>query len=202
MAELNNLDQITDKIYLEGIEKAERESRSILLKTQQEREQLLSDAKRQADEIITQAQREAERMARRVEKELQLKGKQFISDLQHEVQYLLNEKIVEKGVKGAFADEDFTKSIIMEAVKSWKEGKGLELILPAEMEGKLKAAFANSIEQHSKNLIITFNRKITGGFRIGVKDGTYQVSFTEQDFIQLFQPYLTSQAQKLLFSEK
>ena len=60
MAELNNLDQITDKIYLEGIERAEKESKSILSKTEKEREQILSEAREQADQIITQAKRESE----------------------------------------------------------------------------------------------------------------------------------------------
>lgn len=199
MAELNNLDQITDKIYLEGIEKAELASKSILSKAEKQKEQILKEAKETADQMISQASREAERRSRSVEKELQLKGRQLISDLQYEIQHLLNEKIIKKDVKGAFADENFTKSIILEAVKNWKSDEDLELVLPSELERKMKATFGKSILQHAQNLTVTFDGRITGGFRIGLKGGSYQISFTEQDFIQLFQPYLSSQTQKLLF---
>ena len=175
MKELNNLDQLTNRIYHEGIEKVEKASEQIRFQAEKEKERILQDASERADQIITDAKREAERISRSTEKELQLKGKQFLSDLQYEIQHLLSRRIMETGVKGAFADGDFIKSIIMEVVRKWKNNTELELVLSSELEGKLKAAFSNSVQQYSKNLTVTFDNQVSGGFRIGVKNDVYQI---------------------------
>lgn len=200
MTDLNNLDLLTDKVYQEGIARVEKETGLLRTQAEQERREMLESAKAEADQLVSQAKREAERLRRSVEKELQLKGKQFISDLQQEVHDLLKEKIITQSVQGAFADQKFLQEVIQEAVKGWNEQENLEMIFPKALENKLKSAFVNSIEQQIPDLKLTFSDQISGGFRIGTQDESYQVSFTEADFIHLFEPYLTQQTSKLLFA--
>lgn len=200
MAELNNLDKLTDKIYKAGIEKAEKESQTILTETEARRQQMLKDAGDEAAAIVAKARKEAERLTRSAENELQLKGRQLISDLKSEIEGLLSHKILDAGVKGAFADTSFLQTAILETISYWKSGNDLELILPGPMERKLGEAFQQSIREKAPNLAVSFSDRLKGGFRIAKKSDAYQLSFSEDDFITLFRSYLTEQTDKVLFS--
>jgi len=200
MKELNNLDQLADKIYQEGIEKAQRESKSILSSAAAERAKMLEAAQEEAKKIVDNAQREASRIARSTEQELIRKGKQLISDLKVEIHQLLGEKILAKNTQTALADTSFLQTAILEAIRSWEATDSLELVLPSKLEDKLGEAFQQSVREHAQNLTITFNDRLSSGFRITEKEQAYQISFTESDFIALFTPYLEEQTAKLFFS--
>jgi V/A-type H+-transporting ATPase subunit E len=199
MKELNNLDQLADKIYQEGIEKAQRESKSILSSAAAERAKMLEAAREEAKKIVGDAQREASRIARSTEQELIRKGKQLISDLKVEIHRLLGDKILAKNTQAALVDVSFLQTAILEAIRCWEATDSLELVLPSELEDKLGEAFQQSVREHAQNLTITFNNRLRSGFRITEKEQAYQISFTESDFIALFTPYLEEQTAKLFF---
>ncbi|MEQ9300638.1 MAG: V-type ATP synthase subunit E [Cyclobacteriaceae bacterium] len=201
MTEVSNLDILTDKIYREGIEKAEKDSKAILDKAEVKRTELLEAARSEAQKTIAQAQREAARISRTVENELLLKGKQLISDLKSEVHQVLTQKVLTRSTKAAFADTEFLKSAILAAIDTWQPTNDLEVVLPKELEDKLEGAFHQSICDHAKNLTITFSNKLTGGFRIAEKDQGYQIAFSDEEFIALFKSYLDHQTEQLLFRQ-
>lgn len=201
MAEINNLDKLTDKIYQEGIEKAEQESKRLLTNAEAERIFVLENASNQAKKIIADATSEARRISRSMEKEVQLKGKQLVSDLKGEIQNLLSLKVLKEPTREAFGDNNFIQEAILEAIASWKPTDDLELMLPGDLESKLEQAFKQLVKAHSKNLNITFNNQLKGGFQILEKVNSYKISFTEEDFIALFSPYLEEQTSKTLFKQ-
>ena len=45
----------------------------------------------------------------------------------------------------------------------------------------------------------SFSKKVSGGFRIGPKEGGYFVSFTDETFNELISEYLRPATKKLLF---
>ncbi|MEM6842480.1 MAG: V-type ATP synthase subunit E [Bacteroidota bacterium] len=201
MPEINNLEKLTDKIYQEGVRKAEEKSEAIVKSAEEERNRILAEAEAEAKRIIAEAQQQATRAARSTENELTLKGKQLISDLKVEIHQLLSAKILENGMSDAFADVSFLQSAILEAIRSWNSVDNLELMLPSELEKKLEKAFHHSVREHAENLTITFNDKISGGFRIAKKDDFYQISFSENEFNDLFKSYLSEKTNQLLFNE-
>ena len=200
MADMNNLDKLTDKIYQEGIERAENESTRILSKAEAERIRILDGAKQQAKKITDHATSEANKLTRSVEKELQLKGKQLVSDLKGEIQNLLSRKILKAPTKEAFSDVAFIQEAILKAIDSWAPTDDLELLLPTELENKLEKNFQQSIRDYSKNLTVTFNDQLQGGFKISERSDSYQISFTDEDFIHLFNSYLEEQTTNILFT--
>jgi V/A-type H+-transporting ATPase subunit E len=199
MAEINNLDILTNKIYQEGIEKAQKESKEILSKAEADRGQILEAANIEAKKMITNAEKEAARITRSMEKELQLNGKQLLSDLKNEIQNMLSKKILKTNIKAAFIDVLFLQDVIIEAIKSWDPTDDLELILPRKLENKLDIAFTKSISDHIINLAITYDNSLKGGFVIIKKSDAYKVSFSEEDFVALLAPYLSKQVNALLF---
>ncbi len=200
MKELNNLDQLADKIYQEGIEKAQQESSAMLARATADRDRILEAAREEAKKIIADAHREATQIAQSTEQELLRKGKQLISDLKVEIHRMLSDKILKGNTQAALADVEFLQEAIREAIASWDATDGLELVLPPELEHKLGEAFRQSIHEYAKNLTVTFSGRLSGGFRIVEKDQAYQISFTESDFIALFTPYLEEQTSQKLFS--
>ncbi|MEM9671068.1 MAG: V-type ATP synthase subunit E [Bacteroidota bacterium] len=201
MKELNNLDQLADKIYQEGIEKAQRESKAILSAAEAERAKLLAVAQEEAKKIVTDAKREADRIARSNEQEIIRKGKQLISDLKVKIHQVVADKVLVNNTQAALADVSFLQQAILEAIHSW-EADSLELVLPQKLENKLEEAFQNSVREHAKNLIISFDDRMSEGFKITERDQAYQISFTENDFIELFTPYLEEQTAQLLFTSE
>lgn len=196
---INNLEKLTDQIYQEGIEKAEKQSQKMLKEAEAEKAVILNNAKAEAESILEEAQREANRLQHSVESELNLKAKQFISDLKAKIEGLLSQKIIETTTKAALADVDFMQSAITDVLKHWKETNDLELILPKGLEDKLNSAFARRIKELTPNMTITFESTLNGGFRIAKKADNYQISFSDDDFIEIFKSYLSEQTNKVLF---
>lgn len=196
---INNLEKLTDQIYQEGIEKAEKQSKKLLEEAEIEKAVILKNAKAEAEGIIEEAQRESQRLKLSVESELELKSKQFMSDLKAKIKDLLSQKIVDKGTKEALFDVDFLQSAIMEILKHWKGTNHLELILPQALEDKIKTAFTSRIKEVAPNLSITFESHLNAGFRIARKDDNYQISFSDDDFIDIFRSYLSEQTNEVLF---
>lgn len=196
---INNLEKLTDQIYKEGIEKAQQDSKKIRQEAAAEKDTILKNAKAEAAGIIEEAQREANRLQKSVESELELKAKQFMSDLKVKIQGSLSQKIIEPNTKAALADVNFMQSIIADVLKHWKDTNDLELILPKDLEAKLNGAFTQSIKKQAPNLTITFKSSLNGGFRIAKKADNYQISFSDDDFIEIFKSYLSEQTNEVLF---
>lgn len=198
---ISNLEKLSDQIYQEGIEKAEKKSQEILQEANAEKEKILAQARKEAKIIVDEARSEATHLQRSVENELILKGRQFLSDLKAKIIDLLSDKIIKANTQEAFTDVAFMQIVITEVVKTWNTEEDFILILPADLEQKLKGSFTRSIQEMIPNIFITFENVIDRGFRIGKKSDSYHVSFSEEDFVEIFKSYLFEQANKLLFKD-
>ncbi len=201
MAEVNNLEHLTNQIYQEGVEKAEIKSKDIIEEAEKRKEALLKQAEEEANQIISEAKKESARIHRSIVNELNLKGDQFMSDLKGEINNVLSEKIIDKNVEEAFADVEFFKSLIKESVGHWKELDELEVTLSQSIEMKMRKVLSTSIIQSLPNLSINFSGRFDSGFRIAKKGDSYQISFGEEDFKNLFRSYLTEQVNEILFNK-
>jgi V/A-type H+-transporting ATPase subunit E len=196
---LDNLEKLTDQIYKEGIEKAEAQSKKMIQEAEAEKALILKNAKAEAEKILEEAERESRRLKLSVESELELKAKQFTSDFKLKIQNLLAQKIVDHTTKEALADVSFMQTIIADVLKHWKNSDEVELILPKKLEGKINGAFKRRIHEVAPNMIIHFESNPNDGFRIARKEDHYQISFSDDDFIEIFKSYLSEQTKKVLF---
>ena len=76
----------------------------------------------------------------------------------------------------------------------------LALILPESLQKELEP-FVNSELSKTLNAGVeaSFSKKVSGGFKIGPKEGGYFVSFTDETFDQLISEYLRPATKKILF---
>lgn len=198
------LQELTEKIYQEGVNKAKDESEKIVSTAQKKAEDILASARKEADDIVVHARKEAEELSKNSMNELQLSARQLISDIRQKIIHLIETKAVEPETKKSFKDVEFTQSIIKELVKNWNP-KGddmvdLKILLPAEQQKDFEKFFkAKASDVLGKGAEVFFSDKIKGGFKIGPKEGGYLISFSDEDFDNLFRGYLRPRLIKMLF---
>ena len=206
----SKLQELTEKIYQEGLEKGNSEAKAIVEKAQEEAKSIVDSAKEEAEKILADARKKAEETKANSETEIKLSSKQAINALKQQIVDIINNKVVEETVAQTF-DKDFTKSIIKNEIGSeifgsftgnhLVSGRYVFLFLsPADKEKELSDYFKKSVKNVlDKGVEIKFDSSIKAGFQILPKDGSYKVSFTDEDFAGLFRQYLKPKLIEQLF---
>ncbi len=201
----NKLQELTEKIYQEGVEKGNAEAQQILEKAKADAIEIIANSKKEAVTIVEEAKKKAIEIKSNTESEIKLSGKQAFNALKQQIVDLINGDITSASVKSAF-DKDFIKKIIEITLANWaKSGQKMDLalLLPANDEKTLSDFFKKEAKQYiDKGITVKYDSSINSGFQIGPKDGSYKVSFTDKDFINFFKRYLRPKLVEMLFSAK
>ena len=110
--------------------------------------------------------------------------------------------MTDEPVKKALASADFIKELIQAvAAKFTTEGPvDLAVILPESLQKDLEPFVTNELAKTlNAGIETSFSKKVSGGFKIGPKDGGYFVSFTDETFSELIAEYLRPATKKILF---
>lgn len=201
----SRLETLTQRIYEQGVERGRDEARAIEEKAQAEAAAIVAKAKAEAEDILRLAHEDAQGQKGRALAEIRLAGDQALSALRQEVVYLLSRSALKADVDKILDDSNSLMDVVLQAVQATiaRTGKAdLEVAFSAEARGKLeKIASARLKEILDKGLEIRFDGRFERGFRIGPKNGDYQVSFTDADFLVFFQGYLKARTREVLFPE-
>jgi len=200
----NKLQELTQKLYNEGVEKANAEADKILADAKSEAEKIKQDAEKEAKKIIADAEQKTVEIKKNVDSELSLAAKQSVRSVKQKITEMIVSKVIDEPVKKAFDDEKFVKEIIETVVKNWNPQKNetidLAVLLPADMEKEFSKFFtAKTGKELNANLELSFSDSVKGGFKIGPADGSYKISFTEEDFENFFKSYLRPKTVEMLY---
>ncbi|MCB5260041.1 MAG: V-type ATP synthase subunit E [Candidatus Cloacimonetes bacterium] len=194
----DQLQDLLSKVYEEGVAKANAEAERILDKAKTEADKIVSEAKSKAENTISEAQKKAEEMQKNAEGDLKMAGNHSISSLKQKITDLVLSVSIDDSAKTAFDDPEFIKKLIMETLSNWNQDASISI--SETVKGKLDAAFLSSVQKSFKNkLEFDFTPQIKAGFTISPVDGSYKLSFTDQDFAELFKHYLRPRSAKILF---
>ena len=188
------IQELTDKIYKEGVEKGNEEAGRIIAEANAQKDTILKDAEAEAKRIVAAAEKQAAELKKNTEAELKLFATQSVEALKSEVTNL----IASSNVKAALMDPAYMQKVILELVKSWPANEFLT-IQASDAEG-LKAYF----EANAKGLLEKGYKieKVSGkkaSFSIIPADGSYKVTFGEDEFIEFFKEFLRPQLVEMLF---
>ncbi len=202
----NKLQELTDKLYQEGVDKANEEAKKIVNDAKKEADEIVSKARDKADKILKDAEKNAEEIKKNSLNELQLASKQAISDLKQRIINLIETKALKPSTKEAFEDKEFTKDIILTIVNNWDPQKESQVELKIVLPEKKQKEFENFFKSKAKSLLdkgveIEFSESVKGGFRIGPKDGSYLISFTDKDFENFFKTFLRPRLVEMLYGK-
>lgn len=201
----NKLQELTEKIYQEGLNKGNEEAERITSNARKEAEEIIKKAKTEAEQTFQDAKKNAEELKENAESELKLSSRQAVNSLKQQITDLISGKILDQSVKDTFEDNAFIKKLIETLVDKWDPAGevGLQVILPADKEKEMeKFVSSKSKSTLDKKVKLIFDEQTGNGFQIGPADGSYKISFTDEDFNAFFKEYLRPRLTKLLFEEK
>ena len=202
----NKLQELTDRLYEEGLSKGRQEADQLLAKARKEAQEIVAKAHEEAEAIHAAAEKEAAETRTMVEGDLKMASTQTIAALRQQVENMVITRAVAKPVGAALSDGKFVQSLLETVVKSFNaanpDGVGLDVILPAQAQNELELAFTNeAVKQLSAGIDVKNVKGLANGFKIGPKDGGYQLSFTADDFTNLVGEYLRPATKKILFGK-
>ena len=198
----NKLQELTDKLYNEGLSKGKQEGEEILAKAKAQAEEIIAKAQAEAAQILAAAQKQSEEIKTKTASDVKMAANQSIAATRKDIETLIVGKMTDETVKKALSTPDFIKEIIKAvAEKFTTDGPAdLALILPENLKKDLEPFVTKELATILKaGVEASFSKKVSGGFKIGPKEGSYFISFTEETFNQLISEYLRPTTKKLLF---
>ena len=198
----NKLQELTDKLYKEGLSKGKQEGEAYLAKAKVQAEEIVAKAQAEAAAILAAANKEAEDLKTKVQGDLKMAASQCVAATKKDIETLIVAKMTEAEVKKALTSAEFVKEVILAVAKGFNtdEPTDLELVLPESLKAELEPFVKNELTKVLKTDVqASFTKKVAGGFTIGPKDGGYFISFTEETFNALISEYLRPATKKILF---
>ena len=199
----NKLQELTDKLYNEGLSKGKQEAEQMKANAKTEAAQIIAEAKEQAQQILAKAQSEAAELKSKTENDVKMASLQAFTAVKQQIESVITAKTLAPA-KAAVAETEFLKEIIKSVVAAFNpqnsDSVALDIILPAEKQAELEQ-FAK--EQLSKicsaGVEVQFSKGVQGGFKIAPKGEGYMLSFTDKDFENIIAEYLRPKTKELLF---
>lgn len=200
----NKLQELTDKLYNEGLSKGREEGEALLAKAKSQAADIVAEAEKKAAEIMTKAEKEAEAYKVKVAGDLKMAASQSVQATRKDIEDLVVFKMTGSATEKALSDEAFVKEVIKAVAEKFnaETAMDLNLVLPETLKSSLDPFVKNELSTILKGHVnASFSKKIAGGFTIGPKDGSYFISLTDETFKELISEYLRPATRKLLFGE-
>ena len=194
----NKIQELTDKIYREGVEKGNEEAQRLVSNAREEAAKILEEARKEAEAIMANARKAAAETAENTQSEIKLFAGQAVNALKTEVASLLTNQVVSEAVKGFVADKDYLNKFIVSLAGQWVANEPI-VISTADAEGLKKYFAANAKAVLDKGVKI---EQVNGNktlFTISPADGSYKVNFGEEEFENYFKDFLRPQLVEMLF---
>lgn len=200
----NKLQELTDKLYNEGLSKGKEEGEAILAKANEKAAEIIEEAKKQAESILKKAHKDAEDYKTKVEGDVKMAAVQSIQATRKDIENLMVGKMTDKQVSSALSSADFVKEVIKAVAGKFNADEAVELniVLPESLRKELEPFVSGELANTLKGGVTAeFSKKVAGGFTIGPKDGSYFISLTDETFKSLIGDYLRPATRKILFGE-
>ncbi len=201
----SKIQQLTETIYNEGIQKANEDAEAILKEAREKAAGIESEAMEKAKKLMADTEQKALELKTQVDSEIKMTLNQAISAMKQEIVSLISMKVIQPPVNELFSNKEYLQSLITNVVKGWieKESFDVNVILPQQERTQLESFFKNNLaEELNKGLKVSFADKMKSGFKIGPGNGSYLISFTDEDFINFLKSYLRPKTSQLLFEEE
>lgn len=200
----NKLQELTEKLYNEGLSKGKEEGARILEDARRQAAEIIAAAKEEAAAVAAKAAKDAEDLKSKVESDVRTASAHSLQATRSDIANLVVAKMSADKVSAALADKDFVKEIISSVAKNFSasESADLALVLPAALQSELEPWVNGELSKVlGSEVKASFSKKLAGGFTIGPKDGSWFIDLSEESFKALIADYLRPVTKKVLFGE-
>ncbi len=197
----DQLQDLLKRVYDEGVAKANAEAETILNEAKTKATEIVNKAMLEAEDKIKQAEKKSADLKKNTDSDLQMAANHSLSAVKHKVTELILSQTLNAKLSGVFSDADFLKKLITESLTTWKASSGSgNIVISEAMKPMLDEYYIKSIKDiFDGKLNVDFSPVMKQGFQISPADGTYKLSFSDEDFANLFKTYLRPRTKEILF---
>lgn len=198
----NKLQELTDRLYNEGLSKGKEEGEILLSKARKEADEIIANARKQAEDIVTEAENLAAQLKEKAESDIKMASEQALMATKKDIENLLVNALCTEETEKVLSEEKFLKEIILAVAQkfSTQQSEDISLVLPASLESMLEPWVSTELKKAlKKEISVDFSKKIKGGFSIGPQNGSWYISMSDESFKTLISEYLRPVTKKLLF---
>jgi V/A-type H+-transporting ATPase subunit E len=194
----NKIQELTQKLLAEGVEKGNAEAEKIVAAAQEKAAKIVADAQAQAADIVAKGKKDAETLGENTKSELRMFNAQALNALKTEMANVVCDKIVKETVKGQTDDKAFMNEFMLKLAEKW--GAQEDIVISAQDAESLKALFAKKAKALlDKGVKIEQVNGQKTAFTVAPADGSYKVNFGEAEFEEYFKNFLRPQLVEMLF---
>ncbi len=198
----NKLQELTDRLYNEGLSKGKEEGEILLFKARKEADEIIANARKQAEDIVTEAENRAAQLKEKAESDIKMASEQALMATKKDIENLLVNALCAEETEKVLSEEKFMKEIILAVAQkfSTQQSEDISLVLPASLKSMLEPWVSTELKKAlKKEISVDFSKKIKGGFSIGPQNGSWYISMSDESFKALISEYLRPVTKKLLF---
>jgi len=195
---MEKIQELTEKIFREGVEKGQAEAERIIEEAKQEAQKIVAAAKEQAKTIETQAKKQAGELDSNTKNELKLYTGQALNALKSEIANVMTGRVVTESVDKLVEDKNFLQQFTVALASKWAANE--PITISTKDADDLKAYFGKQAKELlDKGVTIEKVNNIDALFTIAPADGSYKVNFGKEEFENYFKAFLRPQLVDMLF---
>jgi vacuolar-type H+-ATPase subunit E/Vma4 len=192
---------LTEKIYHEGIEKAQYESDRILEQAKIKAEEIRSQATAEREELIRTTKEEMETYRKKVLSEIRMSARKTANQIKKELHDMLVEKAIRQPVQESLQQTEVMAEILKATASALTQnGSGSwQILVSEELHRRLQAVTEQTKHQVlSEGVSLEVDGTESGGFTVKEENGAYKIVFDEDTFVAFFNQFLKLETQNLL----
>lgn len=198
----DQLQEMLQRIYQDGVNKAKDEAQDILLQARQQADKLKSDTEKEAQQMLAAAEVKAQDIEKRMQSDLKMAANQAMSALQNKVINAVILQSIDKQITTSMTDATFLQKLILEVVSKWSPTESLTLTVSEAQKNELEAFLKTAIKSvFAGKLKVEYSPVMKNGLIVAPDAATYKLSFTDEDFAAFFRSFLRPKTSQMLFGE-
>lgn len=202
----NKLQELTDKIYQEGIARGKEEAETIVAGARAESEKIRKKAEEAAAAIISKAERDADELRKNTLSEIRISFRHASNALKQDLETMISKKVIDDPVSETFSDSSFVARLIEITAGKFtpeKDDQGIDVYIPEGMNSEIEKYFRKKTASVlSSGLSLHPVKVMKNGFEISPAGKDYKISVTEDDFSAFLKEFMRPGLLDLLFEKE
>lgn len=195
----NTLERMVERIYQEGIGRAEDRAASIVADAEKQAAEIIARAQSEATQIVQNAQLEAAGIKRSTQAELSGLAQHALAQLKHDIRALLVARTVTEPLRQALSDVQFVKELFLK-LASAASPQAFVVTVPEAMRAELAAQLSAALSAKLPGLEIRGGGR-KSGFVVAAKDAGYEIEFSEASLSEFLSPYMKKATAELFAAQ-
>ncbi|MDT8389619.1 MAG: V-type ATP synthase subunit E family protein [Lentisphaeria bacterium] len=193
-----HLDALVDKLYAEGIEKANAEAEKIVTKAREEAAEIVKKAKAEGEKITEEGKKKAQTFEANAVASVKQASRDVVLELENSIRELFS-KSFKKQAADSLNDPEFLKQLIADLAKAWAGGEDVSVLVNEDVAEKIMAAAKDGVvKELGDGVEIKAGRTITNGFRIRRAGDAVAFDFTDESVVEILKTQVNPQLADIL----